>query len=195
MKNFTTFKNEIKKCEGCSLCGTRTTVVLGDFQPKAKIMLIGEAPGGKEDLEGKPFCGQAGEILHDLLKLADLKLEDVYISNTVKCRPTKPSKSGRYGDFANRKPLKPEINACAKWLDTEIEIIKPKILVTLGAVPLARLLGKTVKMQDYHGKMLEVGNMQIFPLYHPAALIYDRSKTPAYEEDVKFLGELCKCDV
>ncbi len=192
MQKYEKFQNEIKKCEGCQLCRTRTTVVLGDFQPKAKIMLIGEAPGGKEDLEGRPFCGQAGEILHDFLKLAELNLEDVYISNTVKCRPTKPSKSGRYGDFANRKPLKPEISACAKWLDAEIEIIKPKILVTLGAVPLARLLGKTVKMQDFHGKILQVGDMQIFPLYHPAALIYDRSKTPAYEADVKYLAEICK---
>jgi len=189
------WRSTVKACTRCGLCETRTQVVVSrhaDPQAEIKVFLLGEAPGGNEDIEGIPFCGQAGKILDEFLEQTGLKDEELYIGNTVKCRPTAPSARGRYGDYKNRKPKAGEIKSCSQWLDEELELVKPKLLVTLGNVPLTRILGPGHKIGDHHGKLFtdEKTGLKVFPLYHPAALIYDRKKTADYEADIKTLREL-----
>ena len=184
----------LKNCRHCSLADTRTNVVCGSGCNEAPLFLLGEAPGGDEDLSGKPFTGQSGKELDEFLKILGISREDIYIGNTVKCRPTRPSVRGRYGNYANRKPLSSEIKACFDWLEEEIKIIKPKVIVTLGGVPLSRIMGKQVKVGDFRGKKFfsELYGCYVFPLYHPAAVIYDRSKREVYLSDLKELRRALK---
>ncbi|MBQ3180424.1 MAG: uracil-DNA glycosylase [Firmicutes bacterium] len=192
--DFAEWAAALRQCRRCRLCETRTQVVAGEEREKPLIFMLGEAPGGREDQEGRPFCGQAGGILDDFLRLAGLKREEVYISNVVKCRPTRPSKSGIYGNYANRKPTPDEIRTCAPWLEAELAILAPKLVVTLGGVPLSYVLGKNGAVGQYHGQPFfwEKLRVWVYPLYHPAALIYDASKKTAYEQDVKKLGLMCR---
>lgn len=191
---FADWKAALLQCRRCSLCETRTQAVAGEYREHPVIFMLGEAPGGREDQEGRPFCGQAGGILDDFLRLAELKREEVYISNVVKCRPTRPSKSGIYGNYANRKPTPVEIQTCSPWLELELRLLRPRLLVTLGGVPLSYVVGKNAAVGQYHGKAFvwEKYNLPVYPLYHPAALIYDASKKLAYENDVQNLGRMCK---
>lgn len=192
--NFAEWAEALRQCRRCRLCETRTQAVAGEERDKPLIFMLGEAPGGREDQEGRPFCGQAGGILDDFLRLAELKREEVYISNVVKCRPTRPSRSGIYGNYANRKPTTDEIRTCSPWLEAELKILAPKLVVTLGGVPLSYVLGRTAAVGQYHGQPFfwEKGRVWVYPLYHPAALIYDASKKAAYEQDVKKLGVMCR---
>lgn len=192
--DFFTWLDALRKCRRCKLCETRTRVVAGEYREKPAVFMLGEAPGGREDQEGRPFCGQAGGILDDFLELAQLKREEVYISNVVKCRPTRPSSRGIYGDYANRKPTAEEISACAPWLELELRLVAPKLLVTLGGVPLSYVMGGSAAVGKHHGKVFywRKTGMWVYPLYHPAALIYDAAKAAVYEQDVKNLGELCR---
>ncbi len=191
---FPVWREALRECRRCSLCETRTQAVAGEYRKDPLIFMLGEAPGGREDQEGRPFCGQAGGILDDFLRLADLKREEVYISNVVKCRPTRPSNKGIYGNYANRKPTLDEIKTCSPWLELELQLLRPKLLVTLGGVPLSYVVGKNASVGQYHGKVFvwEKYNLPVYPLYHPAALIYDASKKTAYENDVQNLGLMCK---
>ena len=193
-KEYALWREEVTQCRKCSLAETRTQVVVSrekELLNEKKVFLLGEAPGGNEDLEGIPFCGQAGSILQEFLELSALSESEIYIGNVVKCRPVKPSKRGRYGNFANRKPTSEEMKTCIPWLRQELELIQPKVLVTLGNVPLSFVLGKSRPIGEYHGKefFAEALNLWVFPLYHPAALIYDRSKRASYEADVHKLGD------
>ena len=191
---FPVWRDALRQCRRCSLCETRTQAVAGEYRENPTIFMLGEAPGGREDQEGRPFCGQAGGILDDFLRLADLKREEVYISNVVKCRPTRPSNKGIYGNYANRKPTLTEIQTCSPWLELELRLLRPRLLVTLGGVPLSYVVGKTAAVGQYHGKAFvwEKYNLPVYPLYHPAALIYDASKKADYEQDVQNLGRMCK---
>ena len=205
---FLAWQQEVKQCERCPLAETRTQVVINDLKANVwgnddfdqehwqgwQVFLLGEAPGGQEDQKGIPFCGQAGGILNDFLSLAQLERAEVYISNVVKCRPVKPSTRGKYGNYANRKPKKAEQDACRPWLEEEIRFVQPKLLVPLGNVPLSFVLGKTAAIGEYHGKYFWSDRLQVgvFPLYHPAALIYDASKKAVYKQDVMALGALCR---
>lgn len=192
--DFPTWLAALKQCRRCKLCETRTQAVAGEYRENPMVFMLGEAPGGKEDQEGRPFCGQAGGILDDFLALAQLKREEVYISNVVKCRPTRPSKRGIYGDYANRKPTAEEIKTCSPWLELELRLLKPKLLVTLGGVPLSYVMGQNAAVGKFHGKAFywrKLG-VWVYPLYHPAALIYDAAKAADYEQDVRNLGELCR---
>ncbi|MGI5825612.1 MAG: uracil-DNA glycosylase [Bacillota bacterium] len=197
VNEYTLWRCEVVKCQKCSLAETRTQVVVSRekcLKNEKKVFLLGEAPGGNEDLEGIPFCGQAGGILQEFLRLSGLSESEIYIGNVVKCRPVKPSKRGRYGNYANRKPTSGEMKTCIPWLREELKLVEPKILVTLGNVPLSFVLGKSRPIGDYHGKEFyseELG-LWVFPLYHPAALIYDRNKRQAYEEDVCRLKDFIK---
>ncbi len=191
---FDTFCAELYQCNKCGICKTRTNVVHGDFREDCRVFLLGEAPGGSEDQTGRPFTGQTGGILTEFLNLAGLQRGNVYISNVVKCRPTKPSNHGRYGNYANRKPTAEEIASCAPWFAKELEIIAPTVLVTLGAVPLSHIVGRQVPIGKAHGMLFlsKNFNLPVFPLYHPAAVIYDQSKKTAYEQDIKRLGKWLK---
>lgn len=153
--------------------------MFGVGREDADIVFVGEAPGFYEDKEGEPFVGAAGQLLTRLLASAGLKREDVYITNVLKCRPP-----------GNRDPLPEEIEACRPLLDKQLTIIKPTILVTLGSFAARTILGKTVSMSKVHGQIIETDQYMVFPTYHPAAALYQRSTMAVLEEDFQKLKEL-----
>jgi len=161
-------------------------LVLGHGNLNSPIMLIGEAPGSKEIELGQPFVGQAGKHLEEFLQVLEIKREDIYITNSVKYRPTKVNpKTGR---LSNRTPTIKEIEDFREFVFEEIDIINPKIIVTLGNIPLKSLLEKSIKIGEVHGRLESIyinGNpYSIFPLYHPAAVIYNRDLREVYISDL-----------
>lgn len=165
--------NQILKCEKCALAKTRINVVPGEGSSKAEIMFIGEGPGKNEDEKGKPFIGAAGKLLDKMLALISLKREDVYIANVVKCRPP-----------GNRDPLPEEVEACRPWLDQQIEIIKPKLIVLLGRHSMDRFLPNQ-KISIDHGKPKRKSGQVYFPIYHPAAALYRNGLLEDLKKDFK----------
>lgn len=164
-------------------------LVLGHGNLNSSIMLIGEAPGAKEVELGEPFVGQAGKHLDEFLQVLELEKEDIYITNSVKYRPTKMSpKTGR---LSNRTPTSKEIEDFRQFLIEEIDIIQPKIIVTLGNTSLKALLDKGTKIGEVHGRLIsaDIGasTYKLFPLYHPAAVIYNRSLKDVYLSDLQNL--------
>lgn len=156
------------------------------------VMLIGEAPGEQESLQGRPFVGKAGKNLDGFLQVLEMKREDIYITNVVKIRPTKVSEKGR---VSNRPPNKEELALFTPYLMEEILRVQPGMIVTLGNVALKALCGQKAVIGDMHGRASEVtvqhekqhGNFRVFPLYHPASIIYNRSLQAVYEEDLQVL--------
>ena len=178
----------IKYCEGCALFKTRTKVVFNGVPANKPLILLGEAPGGHEDtISGIPFSGQAGRYLTNFLEWISIDREKCYITNTVKCRPTKFSKRPRYGNYINRKPTAKEINSCYHFLMEEMNVLKSQIIVTLGNIPL-RIFFKKLQLKEIHGIPINFKDRIIFPLYHPASVIYNgNSKEIIYKEDLKKL--------
>ncbi len=166
-------------CTKCGLSEGRTQVVFGVGNPHARVLIVGEAPGKNEDLQGEPFVGAAGKYLNELLAIAKLKREDVYIANVLKCRPP-----------GNRDPLPAEIELCAPYLRDQTRSIAPEFIVTLGNFATKFILKTDVGITRLHGRLQQAGRFKVFPIYHPAAAIYDRSKREALEEDFRHLGEL-----
>ncbi len=164
-------------------------VVFGDGKINAEIMLIGEAPGGEEEKQGRPFVGKAGKNLDEFLEIVGLDRADLYISNVCKLRPFKLSP--KTGKPVNRAPNREELDFFVPLLHEEIKIVMPKLIVTLGNFALNYvLMDKSVKIGDCHGRLMEKDGMRIFPLYHPASVIYDRAKGPVYIEDLHRLREI-----
>ncbi len=155
---------------------------------KPLIMMIGEAPGGDEEAQGRPFVGKAGKNLNEFLEIIGLKREDIYISNVVKIRPT--NLSPKTGKFVNRPPKKTEIEKFLPYLLEEIKTIAPSLVVTLGNVPLKAVSGEDIVIGDYHGRLAEFNGVKMFPLYHPAAIIYNRSLKDTYYKDIDKLKKL-----
>jgi len=180
---------KIKNCKKCELWKTRTNAVPGDGNPNAKIMFIGEAPGRNEDLYGIPFCGRAGAVLDDLLSEIDLKREDVFITNVVKCRPP-----------GNRDPKPEEISACSPYLDEQIKVINPKIIVTLGNYATGYILSKfgfkAENISKVRGKVFKVTTLlttlKIIPTYHPATSLYRPPLREELREDFKIIAKELK---
>lgn len=172
--------DEIKICCKCSLCKTRTNTVPGSGNPKTEIMFVGEGPGKNEDEQGKPFVGAAGKVLDDLLESINLKREDVFITNVVKCRPP-----------MNRDPLPEEVDACRDFLERQVEFIKPKLIVLLGRHSMDRFL-PGLKISLDHGKPKRRNGQVYFPVYHPAATIYQRSLRDDLEKDFKKIPKIIK---
>ena len=166
--------------------GNARALVYGEGAFSAKLMMIGEAPGEQETLKGRPFVGKAGKNLDEFLALSGLKREEIYITNTVKFRPVKTSAAGR---FVNRPPTREEIALFLPWLKREITLVKPLIIATLGNVPLKALMGGGMTIGDVHGRFLDAEGYRVYPLYHPASLIYNPSLRDVYADDVKRLGE------
>lgn len=170
-------------------------LVFGDGNAnRPRLMLIGEAPGAQEALQGKPFVGKAGKNLTEFLTAVGLLRSDLYISNVVKFRPTKISPAGR---LVNRPPTRKEINWFSPWLYQEISIIRPDALVTLGNVPLSVFV-PGVTIGDTHGVWRKIDvtgqntgmfSLPLFALYHPASVIYNRSLAAVYQQDLRALGE------
>lgn len=166
--------------------GNARALVFGEGAFSAKLMMIGEAPGEQETLQGRPFVGKAGKNLDEFLELSGLKREEIYITNTVKFRPVKKSPAGR---FSNRPPTKEEIALFLPWLKKEIALVKPLCVATLGNVPLRAVTGRNITIGETHGQFLDVDGLRLYPLYHPASLIYNPALRDVYLEDVKRLGE------
>ena len=165
------------------------TPVFGAGKAKnAKILLLGEAPGAKEVETGKPFAGSAGKNLDEFLNILNLRREDIYITNTVKIRPSRVN--GKTGRIVNRPPAKAEISAFSNVLKNEISAVSPEIIVTLGNTALQALLGEDKKIGNCHGQIFHMEDFLIFPLYHPAAVIYRRSLRDEYLADLEKLKEL-----
>lgn len=160
-------------CTRCELAQGRTQVVPGVGRADATIMFIGEGPGIQEDRQGIPFVGPAGQLLNDLLASIGLQRDQVYITNVVKCRPPQ-----------NRDPMPGEIAACRPWLDEQIALIKPKIIVTLGRHGMARYFpGESISR--IHGRHKLVDGITVFAMYHPAAALYQDSLKATLREDIK----------
>lgn len=174
-------QEQAQTCRACTLWEGRTNVVFGVGNACAHVLIIGEAPGKNEDVQGEPFVGAAGKNLDVLLELAGLVREDIYIANVLKCRPP-----------GNRNPHVDEIQACAPFLREQVRIIAPDFIVTLGNFATKFILKTEVGITQLHGQVQQAGRFQVFPVYHPAAAIYDRSKQAALEDDFRTLGELLK---
>ena len=184
-------KNEYEKIKKNCIDESEEIVVFGDGNLDAKIVLIGEAPGSKEIKLRKPFVGQAGKNLNEFLNTVELNREDIYITNVVKIRPYRINK--KTNRKVNRPPNKKEIEKYSKFLFQELEIIKPELIVTLGNVPLKTLTNQNdMKVGEVHGNLLSTNENIIFPLYHPAAVIYNRSLKDVYLEDLIKLKEYIK---
>jgi len=165
-------------CVSCDLSKQRTQVVPGEGAENAEVLFIGEAPGFNEDQQGRPFVGAAGGFLDELLHSVGLSRETVYIANVVKCRPP-----------GNRDPLPNEIQTCKSWLEKQIEIIQPRVIVTLGRFSLARYIpGESISR--VHGRERRVGDITVFPMYHPAAALHQGSLRRVIEEDMKKLPKV-----
>lgn len=174
-------REQVALCRKCSLAEGRTNIVFGSGNPQARVLIIGEAPGKNEDLQGEPFVGKAGQNLNELLKLADLKREDIFIANVLKCRPP-----------GNRDPQVDEIQACTPYLREQTRAINPEFIVTLGNFATRFVLKTEEGITRLHGVLRQAGRFKIFPVYHPAAAIYDRAKMEALKNDFIKLGKLLK---
>jgi uracil-DNA glycosylase family 4 len=169
---------EVSKCTRCLLHRGRTKAVPGAGPENADIMFIGEAPGFHEDQQGLPFVGAAGSFLDELLESIDLKRDQVYITNVIKCRPP-----------GNRDPLPEEVEACKSYLDRQIELIQPKLVVTLGRFSMARAFPKA-RISHIHGQPRKISGVIYYPMYHPAAALHQPSLRPIVEDDMRRIPEL-----
>ena len=183
MSVLTELYQEIARCQQCGIAKFRNKVVPGEGAEDADILFIGEAPGWHEDQQGRPFVGPAGQYLDELLASIGLKREQVYIANVIKCRPE-----------ANRDPLPAEISNCRKWLERQIDIISPRMIVTLGRYSMAMFFsGKSIS--KIHGTAQKRDGIIYYAMYHPAAALHqgnlrqvieaDMLKIPAILEQVK----------
>ncbi len=174
--------NVISNCRKCDLYKTRTNTVPGEGKKDADLFFIGEAPGRNEDVQGKPFVGRAGKVLDELLDSIDIKREDIFIGNILKCRPPK-----------NRNPYENEIKKCVFYLDKQIEIINPKVIVPLGNFATQYIFEKYKipkdKISKVHGKKFLketiIGKLYIIPVFHPAVVTYNINKMDIMKEDFK----------
>ena len=169
---------EIEGCQKCILSQGRTHAVPGEGPEDADIMFIGEGPGFHEDRQGRPFVGAAGNYLNELLEKIDLKREDVYITNVVKCRPP-----------GNRDPQPQEIEACRSYLDSQIEMIRPRLIITLGRFSMQRYF-PGASISRIHGQPKRVGNVIYYPMFHPAAALHQPRWRNLLEEDILRIPDL-----
>ena len=172
MSALTQLYEEIRACQDCELAKYRTKAVPGEGAEDAELLFIGEAPGWHEDQQGRPFVGPAGQFLDQLLASIGLRREEVYIANVIKCRPPQ-----------NRDPLPVEIESCRKWLDRQIDIINPQMIITLGRYSLARYF-PSESIGKVHGKPRKLGGVIYYPMYHPAAALHQGSLRRMIEADM-----------
>jgi len=178
MSSLNELYQQIAQCFKCEIAKSRCKVVPGEGAENADIIFIGEAPGLHEDQQGRPFVGQAGQFLDRLLASINLQRQQVYIANVIKCRPPD-----------NRDPLPTEIQNCHQWLDSQIEIIKPKMIVTLGRYSMARYFpGKSIS--KIHGTAVKHDNVIYYAMYHPAAALHQQSLRQAIEADMLKIPKL-----
>jgi DNA polymerase len=168
-------ESRVRTCQLCALADTRKNAVPGAGRPDADIMLIGEGPGYHENEQGLPFVGAAGKLLDELLAAIGLNREDVYITNVLKCRPP-----------GNRDPQLEEIDACRAYLDRQIELIDPAVIVTLGRFSMARWF-PGARISTIHGQPMRIGARMVVPMFHPAAALHQPKYRPMLHHDFKQL--------
>lgn len=162
------------KCSACPLSETRNSVVFGEGNMRADIMFIGEGPGGDEDMLGRPFVGKAGQLLEKGINALGWTRNDVYIGNVIKCRPPK-----------NRTPYPEEVDACIGWIRNQTALIKPKIIVCLGATAAKAVISNDLRITSARGRWTEKNGVWIMPTFHPAALLRDDSKKKPFWDDLR----------
>jgi len=167
-------REEIGECTRCPLSKGRTHIVFGEGHPSAKLLFVGEGPGEEEDRTGRPFVGRAGELLTRLIGGMGLKREEVYIANVVKCRPP-----------GNREPEEVEIRTCLPFLEKQIEVIQPEVIVTLGKVAMKALLKTVQPISEIRGIWQRYKTAFLLPTYHPAYLLRNPRAIKIVEEDLK----------
>ncbi len=170
---------QICGCTKCPLGHTRTKFVFGVGNPKATLMVIGEAPGADEDAQGEPFVGRAGQLLNKILKAINFEREDVYICNILKCRPPN-----------NRQPQPDEVEQCLPYLRKQIELVKPKVILCVGLTAAHNLLNTSESLTKLRGRQLSFEEIPLMVTYHPAALLRNPNWKPATWEDVKAVRKL-----
>ena len=180
--NFEELRKNCSECRKCELCSTRHNVVVGVGNENADVMFVGEGPGEKEDLQGEPFVGRAGQLLDKMLTAVDLsRQKNIYIANIVKCRPPH-----------NRDPKPEEQELCIDWLRRQVSLIRPKIIVCLGRISGQKLIKPDLRITREHGIFFKKGNMLMMATYHPAALLRNPAQKPDAFADFLKLREKIK---
>lgn len=174
-------KKTVLSCERCPLASTRKNVVFGEGDPKAAIVFVGEAPGEEEDNQGRPFVGRAGKLLDQLIERIGIKRSDVFICNVLKCRPP-----------GNRDPEPREVASCKEYLLSQLDIIRPRIICTLGRHAYNTLLEVDVPITRIRGKMTVFRGTPLLPTYHPSYLLRSQTKIKEAWEDMETLKEILK---
>lgn len=176
MDSWEKLKADCAGCERCSLSQGRSNLVFGVGNEKAEVMLIGEGPGEQEDIQGIPFVGPAGMLLDTMLEIIGLNRQQLYIANIIKCRPPH-----------NRDPLSVEQEACRSWLDRQIALVAPKIIVCLGRIAAMSLIREDFRITREHGQWFDLNGRRIMATYHPSALLRDPAKRPEAFMDLRAL--------
>jgi uracil-DNA glycosylase family 4 len=169
---------EVRTCEKCDLCKSRKTAVPGEGSGRSGVLLVGEAPGRKEDQSGRPFVGTAGKRLEGMLMQAGLSRDEVFITNIVKCRPP-----------GNRRPRRDEADSCREYLRREIEALNPSLVVLLGVTALKQFFPSS-EISTARGVVVESGGRRYLPTYHPASIIYNRALGPVVSGDFREIKKL-----
>ena len=178
MSLLTELYEDVANCQECILAQGRKNPVPGEGPENAEIVFIGEGPGFHEDQQGRPFVGAAGNLLEELLESIGLRREDVYICNVIKCRPP-----------GNRDPSPEEIEACKKFLDRQVEIISPRMIVTLGRISMERYF-PGAKISQIHGQPRKIGGTIHYPMYHPAAALHQPKWRQVVKDDMSRIPQL-----
>jgi DNA polymerase len=176
---FEVLRAQAEACTKCRLAGTRTHVVFGVGNPNADLMFVGEAPGRDEDVQGEPFVGRAGQLLTKIIEAIELKREDVYIANVIKCRPPQ-----------NRNPEPDEVDTCEPFLFRQIDVIRPKVIVALGTFAARALLRTLEPISRLRGRVFEYRGAKLIPTFHPAYLLRNPASKREVWEDMKLVKKL-----
>lgn len=175
-------REKIGDCQRCKLSASRKNIVFGEGNPQARLMFIGEGPGRDEDIQGRPFVGDAGRLLTRLIEKMGFKREDVYIANIVKCRPP-----------LNREPEEDEVNACRHFLGEQIRIINPEVIMSLGKISAHSLINTKVPISKLRGRFYDYMGIPVMPTFHPAYLLRNpKDKQLTWEDAQKVLEKLKK---
>ena len=177
-EKWTALEAECRACMDCQLCQTRHNVVFGMGKPDSEVLFIGEGPGQTEDETGLPFVGRAGQLLDKIMAGVGIDRKDIYITNIVKCRPPQ-----------NRDPLPEEQTQCRKWLDRQIEIMQPKIIVCLGRISAQLFIKPDFRVTKEHGVFFQRGNTLLMGTFHPSALLRNPNNRPLSFEDFRILRD------
>jgi len=162
-------REDIGDCKRCRLCEARNSIVFGEGSERAQLVFVGEGPGHDEDMQGLPFVGRAGKLLNQMIEAMGLRRDDVYICNIVKCRPP-----------GNRQPERDEVATCSPFLDRQLAVIHPKVVVCLGNVAAQTLLGTNKSISQFRGQWFDFRGMKLLATYHPAFLL----RTPSAKSEV-----------